>query len=79
VPTLAHTRRARQTTSPRRLTRVRLRSPHDAPAEEVAKIVSRLESNGLAVWLDGGWGVDAPAGNRGVVLGDLVSLNGGAV
>jgi aminoglycoside phosphotransferase (APT) family kinase protein len=32
------------------------------PAQEVIRIVSLLEDNGLAVWLDGGWGVDALAG-----------------
>jgi aminoglycoside phosphotransferase (APT) family kinase protein len=34
------------------------------PAEEVLRIVSLLEANGLAVWLDGGWGVDALAGRQ---------------
>jgi hypothetical protein len=29
------------------------------PAEEVVAIVDALESAGIAVWLDGGWGVDA--------------------
>lgn len=29
------------------------------PAEEVVAIVDVLESAGISVWLDGGWGVDA--------------------
>jgi hypothetical protein len=28
-------------------------------AEHVVKLVEKLEDAGVAVWLDGGWGVDA--------------------
>jgi lincosamide nucleotidyltransferase A/C/D/E len=33
-------------------------------AEEVARIVDALERAGVAVWLDGGWGVDALLGEQ---------------
>jgi lincosamide nucleotidyltransferase A/C/D/E len=29
------------------------------PAAEVVRLVELLESGGVGVWLDGGWGVDA--------------------
>ena len=32
--------------------------------EEVVSVVRLLEGNGLRVWLDGGWGVDALAGRQ---------------
>ena len=34
------------------------------PAREVVRIVDLLETNGLQVWLDGGWGVDALVGRQ---------------
>src|SRR4051812_34959514 len=37
---------------------------NDMSAEEVARIVGRLEGAGLTVWLDGGWAVDALAGRQ---------------
>ncbi len=33
-------------------------------AEDVVKVVEGLESEGIAVWLDGGWGVDALVGEQ---------------
>lgn len=36
----------------------------DMSAAEVVAIVDRLEAASLAVWLDGGWGVDALAGTQ---------------
>jgi hypothetical protein len=39
------------------------------PAEEVVAIVDVLESAGIVVWLDGGWGVDALLG-----LDDVLAL-----
>jgi hypothetical protein len=32
------------------------------PADEVVRVLDRLERSGLSAWLDGGWGVDALAG-----------------
>ena len=29
------------------------------PADSVIKIIRLLEDNGVPVWLDGGWGIDA--------------------
>jgi lincosamide nucleotidyltransferase A/C/D/E len=37
---------------------------HDMTADEVVAIVSALESGGIEVWLDGGWGVDALLGEQ---------------
>jgi lincosamide nucleotidyltransferase A/C/D/E len=34
------------------------------PAREVVRIVDLLEAQGLQVWLDGGWGVDALVGRQ---------------
>jgi lincosamide nucleotidyltransferase A/C/D/E len=34
------------------------------PADEVVSIVDLLEGQGLQVWLDGGWGVDALVGRQ---------------
>ena len=34
------------------------------PADEVVSIVDMLEGQGLQVWLDGGWGVDALVGRQ---------------
>ena len=34
------------------------------PADEVVTVLDRLERDGLSVWLDGGWGVDALAGRQ---------------
>jgi len=34
------------------------------PSGEVIRIVGLLERQGLSVWLDGGWGVDALAGRQ---------------
>lgn len=34
------------------------------PAGEVVRIVDLLEAQGLQVWLDGGWGVDALVGRQ---------------
>ncbi len=33
-------------------------------AGDVCRIIERLESRGIAVWLDGGWGVDALLGDQ---------------
>jgi len=33
-------------------------------AEDVAAILDRLEGDGLAVWVDGGWAIDAVAGRQ---------------
>jgi lincosamide nucleotidyltransferase A/C/D/E len=33
-------------------------------ADRVVEIVDRLESNGVASWLDGGWGIDALLGRQ---------------
>jgi lincosamide nucleotidyltransferase A/C/D/E len=33
-------------------------------ADHVVEIVDRLESNGIAAWLDGGWGIDALLGRQ---------------
>lgn len=35
------------------------RPRHAMEAEEVTRLVAGLEENGVVVWLDGGWGVDA--------------------
>ena len=41
------------------------RSPQqDMSAEEVVRIVGRLEGAGLTVWVDGGWAIDAVAGRQ---------------
>jgi lincosamide nucleotidyltransferase A/C/D/E len=41
------------------------RSPHEGiSAADAAAIVERLETSGLAVWIDGGWAVDAFAGRQ---------------
>ncbi len=34
------------------------------PSAEVLAVVARLEAAGIAVWLDGGWGVDALLGGQ---------------
>ncbi len=34
------------------------------PSAEVLAVVARLEAGGIAVWLDGGWGVDALLGGQ---------------
>ncbi len=34
------------------------------PAQEVVRIVDLVEGQGLQVWLDGGWGVDALVGRQ---------------
>jgi lincosamide nucleotidyltransferase A/C/D/E len=34
------------------------------PADEVVRILDRLEQSGLSVWVDGGWGVDALVGRQ---------------
>jgi lincosamide nucleotidyltransferase A/C/D/E len=34
------------------------------PAREVVRIFDLLEAQGLQVWLDGGWGVDALVGTQ---------------
>jgi lincosamide nucleotidyltransferase A/C/D/E len=34
------------------------------PAQEVVRILDALETQGLRVWLDGGWGVDALVGRQ---------------
>jgi lincosamide nucleotidyltransferase A/C/D/E len=37
---------------------------HDMSADDVVAIVDQLEEAGVSVWLDGGWGVDALAGEQ---------------
>jgi len=34
------------------------------PADEVVRVLDRLEQDALAAWLDGGWGVDALVGRQ---------------
>jgi len=34
------------------------------PADEVVRVLDRLEQDALAVWLDAGWGVDALVGRQ---------------
>ncbi len=41
------------------------------PSDEVVRVLDRLEEEGLSVWLDGGWGVDALAGKQTRLHGDL--------
>jgi lincosamide nucleotidyltransferase A/C/D/E len=36
----------------------------EMPAEEVVALVSLWEQNGLQVWIDGGWAVDALLGDE---------------
>jgi lincosamide nucleotidyltransferase A/C/D/E len=40
------------------------RPRHAMEAEEVTRLVAGLEENGVVVWLDGGWGVDALLGEQ---------------
>jgi len=34
------------------------------PADEVVRVVAQLEEQGIPLWLDGGWGVDALVGRQ---------------
>lgn len=49
-------------------------------AETVVALLDLFEANGIAVWLDGGWGVDALLGKQSRAHGDLdVALDHGDV
>jgi lincosamide nucleotidyltransferase A/C/D/E len=47
------------------------RPRREMPAQELVAIVSALEEAGIAVWLDGGWAVDAALGEETRVHDDL--------
>ena len=51
--------------------KLRRLQPVSMKSEDVVRLLQQLEEGGLAVWLDGGWGVDALLGEQTRPHGDL--------